>query len=155
MGFHPLRGRRCGIHGGRRRFLKQEENCSRFEKRQEIWATGWFCEEKQLHKALLYKHQNHLHILAFSGFFSTIKRVCLEAHNPTSVSTRNHMENTCRLWLVIKVLNFPRRYGIYSIYDQCNFLSEQNQTHEKCNLTCNNLVKESATEVMHRQLNPI
>jgi len=40
MGFHPFRRRRCGIHGGRKRFLKQEEECSRFEKKQEIWEMG-------------------------------------------------------------------------------------------------------------------
>jgi len=35
------------------------------------------------------------------------------------------------------------------------FLSKRNQTHEKCDLTCNNLEKESAIETMHREKNSI
>jgi len=56
---------------------------------------------------------------------------------------------------VIKALYFPRKYGIYSIYDQCNFLSERKKIHDECNLTCNNLEKESAIETMHREKRPI
>ena len=36
-----------------------------------------------------------------------------------------------------------------------NYISERNHTHDKCNLTRNTLEKESATEAMHRELNPI
>jgi len=58
--------------------------------------------------------------LAFSGFQSSRKRIWSKTTQWHITQWHISHGSTWRLWLVIKILNFPRHYGIYSIYDKSN-----------------------------------